>query len=148
MSQLKVNSIIPSSGSVVSIGTATAGVEFSPQSYIAGLSTIGVANTAYVGIVTILTGPVSVGEVMIDSSNQIHSVTKLGIGTAVPATAIDAASKTDAIALPKGNTSQRPSGDNPYLRYNSEISALEFYDGSNWVEVLVDYFPTGSMVVG
>ena len=142
MSQLKVNSIIPSSGSVVSIGTATAGVEFAPESYIAGLSTIGVANTAYVGVVTILTGPVSVGEVMIDSSNQIHSVTKLGIGTAVPATAIDAASKTDAIALPKGNT------DNPYLRYNSEISALEFYDGSNWVEVLVDYYPTGAMVVG
>ena len=72
----------------------------------------------------------------------------LGIGTTNPAVSLDLKSKTDAIALPQGTTAQRPSGNNPYIRYNTTNTALEFYDGTNWVEIISDYFPSGSVILG
>lgn len=44
---------------------------------------------------------------------------------------------TDAVGIPSGNTLQRPTnaivGD---IRYNTELSLLEYYDGSNWYTVV------------
>ena len=54
---------------------------------------------------------------------------------------------TGALNLPQGTTSERPSDastNTPYIRWNSTNSALEVYTGNNWVEVITDYFPTGS----
>jgi C1q domain len=39
-------------------------------------------------------------------------------------------SNTGAIKIPVGNTSQRPTGANGYIRYNSETSNFEGYNGS------------------
>ena len=73
---------------------------------------------------------------------------RLGIGTANPAVSLDIKSKTDAIALPQGTTAQRPSGNNPYIRWNTTNSALEVYNGTDWVEIITDYFPSGSVILG
>jgi hypothetical protein len=72
----------------------------------------------------------------------------IGIGTASPAVSLDLKSKTDAIALPQGTTEQRPTGNNPYIRYNTTNTALEFYNGTDWVEIISDYFPSGSTILG
>jgi len=54
---------------------------------------------------------------------------------------------SSAIKLPRGTTSERPtdtSSTTPYMRWNSTNSALEVYNGSEWVEIITDYFPSGS----
>ena len=84
----------------------------------------------------------------ITTVTKLHSTDSIGVGTATPRVAIDAAEKTDAIALPQGTTAQRPTGNNPYIRYNTTNSALEFYNGTDWVEIISDYFPTGSTILG
>lgn len=43
---------------------------------------------------------------------------------------------TDAIKLPSGNTGQRPTGINGYLRYNNQTNVLEGYLGGAWTNVL------------
>ena len=50
-----------------------------------------------------------------------------------------------ALGLPVGATTERP--DVPqggYTRWNSTNSAMEIYNGTDWVEVVTDYFPSGS----
>lgn len=74
--------------------------------------------------------------------------TGIGIGNASPTTSIDISTQTGAVALPQGTTAQRPAGNNPYIRFNTTNSALEFYNGTNWVEIITDYFPTGSTTLG
>jgi hypothetical protein len=72
----------------------------------------------------------------------------VGIGSESPVTDVDISQKTGAVALPQGTTAQRPSGSSPYIRYNTTNSALEFYNGTSWVEIITDYFPTGSTILG
>jgi hypothetical protein len=43
-------------------------------------------------------------------------------------------SKT-AIQVPVGNTTQRPTGVNGYVRFNTDTPALEYFDGSAWIPV-------------
>jgi len=86
-----------------------------------------------------------------DISNAAITITSgnnIGIGTAVPAVSLDLASNTDALSLPTGTTAQRPSGTDAYIRKNSTNNALEFYNGTEWVEIITDYFPTGSTTLG
>ena len=82
------------------------------------------------------------------TATTANATSSIGIATATPRTALDAAEKTDAIALPSGTTAQRPSGALPYLRKNTTNNALEYYDGNAWVEIITDYFPTGSVILG
>jgi hypothetical protein len=82
------------------------------------------------------------------SFSSTISSPSIGIGTMAPRTALDLSQKTDAILLPQGTTAQRPTGDNPYIRYNTTNSALEFYNGTDWVEIISDYFPSGSTILG
>lgn len=59
----------------------------------------------------------------------------VGIGTTLPAVALDASQKTDAIALPAGNTGQRPTCNAAaagQIRYNSTNGVPEFCNGSAW----------------
>ena len=79
---------------------------------------------------------------------RITSTGLVGISSSTPKTDLDVSTKTGAVALPQGTTAQRPSGSAPYIRYNTTNSALEFYDGTSWVEIITDYFPTGSTILG
>lgn len=72
----------------------------------------------------------------------------IGINTTSPRSALDLSQTTNAIALPQGSTAQRPTGNAPYIRYNTTNSALEFYNGTDWVELISDYFPSGSVILG
>ena len=78
----------------------------------------------------------------------ITSAGNVGLASTNPRVSLDASQETDAIALPQGTTAQRPSGSAPYIRYNTTNSALEFYNGTDWVEIISDYFPTGSVILG
>jgi hypothetical protein len=78
----------------------------------------------------------------------ITSSGNVGLASTNPRVSLDASQETDAIALPQGTTAQRPSGNAPYIRYNTTNSALEFYNGTDWVEIISDYFPTGSVILG
>ena len=79
---------------------------------------------------------------------RITSTGQFGLGTATPVTDVDISQKTGAVALPQGTTAQRPSGSAPYIRKNTTNNALEYYDGTSWVEIITDYFPTGSTILG
>jgi hypothetical protein len=78
----------------------------------------------------------------------ITSAGNVGLASTNPRVSLDASQETDAIALPQGTTAQRPSGNAPYIRYNTTNSALEFYNGTDWVEIISDYFPSGSVILG
>ena len=95
---------------------------------------------------TRITGILTVGT----SSVTINGITnRVGINSTSPAVALDTRNTTDGFALPVGTTAQRPSTPyNGYMRWNSSNTALEVYDGSNWVEIITDYFPQGSVILG
>ena len=78
---------------------------------------------------------------------RITSAGSVGISSTAPKTDVDISQKTGAVALPQGTTAQRPTGSAPYIRNNSTNNALEFYNGTNWVEIITDYFPTGSITL-
>ena len=79
---------------------------------------------------------------------RITSSGNVGLASAIPKTNFDLSQKTGAVALPQGTQAQRPTGSEGYMRFNTESKSLEIYDGSNWVEIISDYFPSGSVVLG
>ena len=87
-----------------------------------------------------------------DTTNKevvsVLSTGSVGISSATPKTDVDISQKTGAVALPQGTTAQRPTGSAPYIRKNTTNNALEFYNGTEWVEIITDYFPTGSTILG
>ena len=80
---------------------------------------------------------------------RVESGGNVGLGSTSPTVSVDISEKTDAVALPVGTTAQRPStAYGGYIRWNSTSSALEVYNGTNWVEIISDYFPSGSTTLG
>ena len=79
---------------------------------------------------------------------RITGIGSVGISSATPKTDVDISQKTGAVALPQGTTAQRPTGSAPYIRKNTTNNALEYFDGTSWVEIITDYFPTGSTILG
>jgi hypothetical protein len=61
----------------------------------------------------------------------------IGIGgNTAPGCSLDIGSRTDAIAIPKGTTAQRPGSPSSGMgRFNTEISKTEFYNGTVWVAI-------------
>ena len=126
---------------------------------VTGITTLGSSNgigTVTIGIGTTallvegnarVTGILTVGSssITFDGTNNRINV---GTGVTINSTGIDLSQTTEGIALPQGTTAQRPSGSNPYLRWNTSNSALEFYNGTDWVEIISDYFPSGSTILG
>ena len=128
-SEIRVNSINNRSG----LGTVTIADD--------GLIVSGIvtANT-FSGNVNITSG--------ISTVVTLNATTSIGINTSSPKSALDLSQATTGIALPQGTTEQRPTGSTPYLRWNTTNTALEFYNGTDWVEIISDYFPSGSTILG
>ena len=73
---------------------------------------------------------------MITKSNTIvFAANGVGINTASPNVTLDVSGSKDAIALPIGNTLQRPAGANGMLRYNSQSNAFEGFISSAWSNI-------------
>jgi hypothetical protein len=135
------------------------GLTTSANLTVTGITTLGSSNgigTVTIGIGTTallvqgnarITGILTVGSssITFDGTNNRINV---GTGVTINSTGIDLSQTTQGIALPQGTTAQRPSGSNPYLRWNTSNSALEFYNGTDWVEIISDYFPSGSTILG
>ena len=65
-------------------------------------------------------------------------------------TGITTVEGTGGIKMPRGTTTERPSvgSTSNYMRYNTTNSALEFYNGTGWVELVGEYNPTSSFILG
>jgi len=168
MSEIRVNSIkartglgtvsVSDDGLIVTGIVTTASVEATGAISAASMSITGNANVGGVLTYEDVTNVDSVGLVTARQGVRLGTdaagvtvtgnATGIGIGNASPATSIDISTQTGAVALPQGTTAQRPAGSNPYIRFNITNSALEFYNGTNWVEIITDYFPTGSTTLG
>ena len=84
----------------------------------------------------------------VNASGDIGASGNVGVGSTTPSVAIDAGQKTDAIALPKGTTAQRPTATAGMMRWNTTTGAAELYNGAEWIEVITDYIPSGSTILG
>lgn len=110
----------------LSVGGATTSVVVTGNSTIVGILTVGIPTSVTID------GPRS----------------RIGVGTASPRTSLDVSASTDAVALPAGNVIQRPSTPfGGYIRWNNVTNAVEVYNGTAWVELISDYFPSGSTIL-
>lgn len=66
---------------------------------------------------------------VVDASNN-----RVGVGSATPAVKFEIVG-TDAALLPVGTTGQRPSGATGYIRFNTDLTSFEGYNGSAWTSV-------------
>jgi len=62
---------------------------------------------------------------------RINSSANVGIGTPTPAAKLDVGG-TGAIKVPVGTEAQRPTAATGQLRFNSDVSKFEGYDGTAW----------------
>jgi len=81
-------------------------------------------------------------------SGNVGVTGNVGVGSTQPAVALDLSGKTDGIILPKGTTAQRPTAVAGMMRWNSTTGAAELYNGAEWIEVITDYIPSGSTILG
>ena len=149
-SEIRVNSINSRSG----LGTVTIADSGIVVSGIVTASNVSIANsitaTTFYGSGANLSGidatalKDSGGNVKVQANTSGIEVT----GIATVSSTLDLSQSTTGIALPQGTTAQRPSGNSQYLRWNTTNSALEFYNGTDWVEIISDYFPSGSTILG
>ena len=59
----------------------------------------------------------------------------VGIGNTSPTVSLDLSTRTDAIAVPKGTTAQRPATPVAgYHRFNSSTNFAEYYTGTQWAQ--------------
>ena len=73
----------------------------------------------------------------------------IAVGGTSAGVSLDISNRTDAIALPRGNTAQRPASPVAgYLRMNTQTSYAEFYNGSAWQSIAGPYTVTYLVVAG
>ena len=151
-------SVSGSTGNVTITGLANTSDVRANTLVVSGITTLGSSNgigTVTIGIGTTalfvegnarVTGILTVGtaSITIDGTNNKINV---GSGVTIDSSGVDLSQTTSGIALPQGTTAQRPTVSSPYLRWNTSNNALEVYNGSNWVEIISDYFPSGSIIL-
>lgn len=92
-----------------------------------------VANTGKISAgsgLPVILNTAGVDRVTVDTSGNV------GIGTSTPAVSLDLSTRTDAIALPRGTTAQRPLTPSiGMIRFNTTIGYPEWYDytTSTWI---------------
>lgn len=80
-----------------------------------------------------VTGTLTASGATVIGSTVTSTVTINAATIDVPTTF--AINSTGAVRVPVGTTAQRPSSATGQLRYNSTLTILETFDGSNWIPV-------------
>jgi hypothetical protein len=119
---------------------------YAPNISVAGTITYDdVTNVDSIGIITARSGV----RVLDGDVTLAGAASSVGIRTDQPKVSLDASQATDAFAIPQGTTAQRPaSPGSGYMRWNNTSGSLEVYNGSNWIEIVSEYFPEGSGIFG
>ena len=87
------------------------------------------------GVTSFTSGQIHFGSFSISANLFWDSAnTRLGVGTSTPNVTF-AVSGVDAMLIPNGTTSQRPTGAAGYLRFNSTTTQFEGYNGTTWSSV-------------
>ncbi len=131
-------------------GTVTGNITGTTASFttLAGtLTTAAQPNITSVGTLSSLavTGNISTSSNVTASSingthyGDVYANTITGINgnltIAVPTNQVAIISSDQAVKLPSGSSATRPTGVAGYIRYNSDTTNVEYYDGSSWVTV-------------
>jgi len=88
------------------------------------------ANPTFTGTV-VLPGTTSIGTVSSTELGYLNGVTS-AIQTQLNVKANKTLLDTGAIIAPAGTTAERPGGSEKYMRYNSDLSDFEGYNGTSW----------------
>ena len=67
-------------------------------------------------------------------NDEIYLDGNVGLGTFNPAVSLDI-NRTDAIRIPVGDASERPTGANGYIRYNTDTNKYEGFTDTEWKEL-------------
>lgn len=75
------------------------------------------------------------GSSVINERMRITHDGKVGFDTTAPVVSFDLGTKTDALRLPAGTTSERPTGTAGMIRYNTTSSVFEGHNGTSWASI-------------
>ena len=78
------------------------------------------------------TGSVIIDDLQLSNSNITTSTSDI---TITPGSGDVIVNGTGAVKLPVGNTAQRSTAVTGQIRFNSELSRFEGYDGANWIKL-------------
>ena len=93
----------------------------------------------------------STGGLTTVTPNMVIAATgNVGIGTTSPNVSLDLTQKTDAVALPSGTSSQRPTAGvaNGDIRYSQSLNAVEAYINGAWDTLLTSAGSTSGVNLG
>ena len=93
-------------------------------------------NIGNVRVANINATTTEINDLVFGNTTITSGVTNANILINPPGTGILQILGTDAMLLPVGNTSQRPTAITGMIRFNGETNGLEYYDGSSWKDPL------------
>ena len=71
----------------------------------------------------------SSGDIALSTTGQ-----KISIGSTTPTVTLDIQG-TDAVQLTSGTTAERPTGNAGQIRFNTDTSKFEGFDGTTWIDL-------------